>query len=90
MSSAALSAAWRAAMAAWGWDWPLPRRLIELHDGEIGVRSAGEDGHGSTFYFSLPVMPQPELTTRPLNGRREQRAAAAGNLHPTASAWSST
>jgi len=36
------------------------KRLIELHDGEIGVRSSGEDGKGSTFYFTLPAMtPQP-------------------------------
>jgi signal transduction histidine kinase/DNA-binding response OmpR family regulator/ABC-type sugar transport system substrate-binding protein len=32
------------------------KRLIELHGGEIGVRSSGEEGGGSTFYFSLPVI----------------------------------
>ena len=32
------------------------KRLVELHGGEIGVRSSGEEGGGSTFYFSLPVM----------------------------------
>ncbi len=34
----------------------ITRRLIELHGGEIGVRSTGEDETGSTFYFRLPVM----------------------------------
>lgn len=32
------------------------KRLVELHRGEIGVRSSGEKGGGSTFYFTLPVM----------------------------------
>jgi signal transduction histidine kinase/DNA-binding LacI/PurR family transcriptional regulator/DNA-binding response OmpR family regulator len=32
------------------------RRLVELHGGEIGVRSSGKKGGGSTFYISLPVM----------------------------------
>jgi CheY-like chemotaxis protein len=34
----------------------ITRRLIELHGGQIGVRSAGQEEVGSTFYFSLPVM----------------------------------
>ncbi len=32
------------------------KRLVELHGGTIGVRSAGEEGAGSTFYFTLPVI----------------------------------
>ncbi|HEX9332508.1 MAG TPA: substrate-binding domain-containing protein, partial [Anaerolineales bacterium] len=32
------------------------KRLVELHGGSIGVRSSGEEGAGSTFYFKLPVM----------------------------------
>jgi signal transduction histidine kinase/DNA-binding LacI/PurR family transcriptional regulator/CheY-like chemotaxis protein len=32
------------------------RRLIELHGGEIGVTSSGEEGSGSTFFFRLPVV----------------------------------
>jgi signal transduction histidine kinase/DNA-binding response OmpR family regulator len=32
------------------------KRLVEMHGGTIGVRSSGEEGEGSTFYFSLPVM----------------------------------
>jgi len=34
----------------------ITRRLIELHGGQIGVRSTGIDETGSTFYFSLPIM----------------------------------
>ena len=33
------------------------RQLIEMHDGKIGVRSSGEENGGSTFYFTLPVLP---------------------------------
>ncbi len=32
------------------------KRLIELHNGTIGVESKGEEGAGSTFYFRLPVL----------------------------------
>ncbi len=32
------------------------KRLIEMHGGHIGVYSSGEEGRGSTFYFSLPIM----------------------------------
>jgi CheY-like chemotaxis protein len=32
------------------------KRLVELHGGTIGVRSSGEEGGGSTFYFTLPMM----------------------------------
>src|SRR5678815_2753179 len=31
------------------------KRLVELHGGQIGVSSSGEEGAGSTFYFSLPI-----------------------------------
>jgi signal transduction histidine kinase/DNA-binding response OmpR family regulator len=36
------------------------KRLIEMHGGTIGVRSSGEEGEGSTFYSSLPVMQRRE------------------------------
>jgi signal transduction histidine kinase/AraC-like DNA-binding protein len=34
----------------------ISRRLVEMHGGEIGLRSSGEEGVGSTFYFSLPTV----------------------------------
>jgi signal transduction histidine kinase/CheY-like chemotaxis protein/ABC-type sugar transport system substrate-binding protein len=34
------------------------KRLIEMHEGKIGVYSSGEEGKGSTFYFTLPVVGQ--------------------------------
>ncbi len=34
----------------------ISRRLIELHGGRIGARSSGEEGAGSTFYFTLPTI----------------------------------
>jgi signal transduction histidine kinase/AraC-like DNA-binding protein len=36
------------------------KRLIEMHDGTIGVRSSGQEGAGSTFYFTLPTVQPPE------------------------------
>ena len=32
------------------------RKLVELHGGEIGVFSSGNEGEGSRIFFSLPVM----------------------------------
>jgi signal transduction histidine kinase/DNA-binding LacI/PurR family transcriptional regulator/AraC-like DNA-binding protein/DNA-binding LytR/AlgR family response regulator len=32
------------------------KRLVELHGGEIGVRSSGDEGGGSVFHFTLPTM----------------------------------
>jgi signal transduction histidine kinase/DNA-binding LacI/PurR family transcriptional regulator/AraC-like DNA-binding protein len=32
------------------------KRLVELHDGTIGVKSTGKVGDGSTFYFTLPIV----------------------------------
>jgi signal transduction histidine kinase/AraC-like DNA-binding protein len=38
------------------------RKLVELHGGEIGVCSSGNEGEGSKFFFSLPVIEtQPDL-----------------------------
>jgi CheY-like chemotaxis protein len=37
------------------------KRLVELHEGNIGVYSAGEEGTGSTFYFTLPIMERGEM-----------------------------
>jgi len=32
------------------------KRLVEMHGGEIGVASSGEEGAGSAFTFTLPVL----------------------------------
>ena len=37
-----------------GWDWPSPRRLVELHGGEVSAHSAGP-GKGSEFVVRLPL-----------------------------------
>jgi signal transduction histidine kinase/DNA-binding response OmpR family regulator len=34
-------------------------RLVALHEGSMGVFSSGEEGAGSTFYFTLPAVPAP-------------------------------
>jgi len=34
------------------------RRLVELHGGKVGLRSAGLEGQGSVFFFTLPVAPE--------------------------------
>jgi signal transduction histidine kinase/AraC-like DNA-binding protein/ABC-type sugar transport system substrate-binding protein len=31
------------------------RNLIELHGGKVGVHSKGEEGSGSTFFFTIPI-----------------------------------
>jgi signal transduction histidine kinase len=33
----------------------ISKKIVELHEGEIGVESEGKD-KGSTFYFTLPVI----------------------------------
>ncbi|MBN2002525.1 MAG: GAF domain-containing sensor histidine kinase [Anaerolineae bacterium] len=39
------------------------RQIVEAHQGQIGVRS--EVGRGSTFYFTLPIIPSPIATDVP-------------------------
>lgn len=34
----------------------ITKRLVEMHGGEIGVESAGKEGNGSMFYFTLPLI----------------------------------
>jgi signal transduction histidine kinase/DNA-binding LacI/PurR family transcriptional regulator/CheY-like chemotaxis protein len=48
----------------------ITRRLVELHGGEIGVRSSGVDETGSTFFFSLPVMPTTPACVEMTGNRR--------------------
>ena len=69
----------------------IARRLVELHGGRIGLRSSGEEGTGSTFFFTLPAMPDAPvavesarsrahavllLTERPGGGERLRRHLA--------------
>lgn len=35
------------------------KRLVTLHGGVMGVYSSGEEGAGSTFYFTLPAVAEP-------------------------------
>ena len=37
----------------------ISRRLVELHGGELGVQSSGEEGAGATFFFALPTVAAP-------------------------------
>ncbi len=48
----------------------ISRRLIELHGGRMRVESSGAEGAGSTFYFTLPALAEPE----PGAGRSDERA----------------
>ena len=43
------------------------QRLVEMHNGHIGVRSAV--GKGSTFYFTVPQYNQPEIQVVPGQGK---------------------
>lgn len=40
------------------------KRLVELHGGRLGVHSSGQEGAGSTFYFTLPVVRNAEGRAR--------------------------
>jgi len=37
------------------------KRLVEMHKGTIGVRSSGQEGTGSTFFFTLPTVGPPAI-----------------------------
>lgn len=47
------------------------KRLVELHNGEIGIESTGEEGAGSTFYFRLPIFKDEEQESAPLSQQQE-------------------
>jgi signal transduction histidine kinase len=51
----------------------ISKRLIEMHGGTIGVQSTGEEGGGSTFYFTLPTVPPPSEQTRQLSSLPEKK-----------------
>jgi signal transduction histidine kinase/AraC-like DNA-binding protein len=41
------------------------KRLVDMHGGTMGVRSPGEEGAGSTFYFTLPTVQPPATQFEP-------------------------
>ena len=41
----------------------ISKQLVEMHGGKIGVHSTGQEGDGSTFYFSLPTVHTPDNQT---------------------------
>jgi signal transduction histidine kinase/CheY-like chemotaxis protein len=50
------------------------KRLVEMHGGEIYVRSSGKEDEGSTFFFTLPALSEGALPLQPesvLGGARE-------------------
>ena len=38
----------------------ISKQLIEMHGGTIGLYSSAIEGRGSTFFFTLPVVPSQE------------------------------
>lgn len=62
------------------------RRLIELHGGQIGVCSSGEEGSGSTFYYTLPALAdQPAGPTAPDEpGEPAARVVVVADADPAA------
>lgn len=65
----------------------ISRRLVELHGGELGVHSSGEEGAGATFSFTLPTVAAPAA---PPSRPPLQTVAAPGILVLTAPAYAST
>ncbi len=57
------------------------KRLVELHNGQIGLQSSGEEGAGSTFYFRLPVL---EKNTEP-EPESQQQSVLILSHHPETS-----
>lgn len=60
----------------------ISKRLVEMHGGSISVYSAGEEGAGSTFSFTLPLVePPPEQAQNPEKqpAARQSVAVLTGN-----------
>ncbi len=57
---------------------PISRRLVEMHGGEMGVRS--EMGHGSTFWWTLPL--QGEGTSQAGLTRTPSQVTKSGAIEP--------
>src|SRR5262249_11116698 len=51
----------------------IARHLVHLHGGDVGAESQGP-GRGSTFWFSLPLLPEPLNTARTTLPREETRS----------------
>ncbi|MDH7487139.1 MAG: substrate-binding domain-containing protein [Anaerolineae bacterium] len=51
------------------------RQIVHLHGGQIGVRSSGLEGGGSTFFYRLPAL---EPVSSPAAGERAAGQPAAG------------
>lgn len=64
----------------------ISKRLVELHGGELGVQSSGEEGAGATFFFTLPTV---EAPAAPPSRPPIQTVAAPGILVLTAPAHDS-
>jgi signal transduction histidine kinase/AraC-like DNA-binding protein len=63
------------------------KRLVEMHAGTIGVHSSGEEGSGSTFYFSLPVVQPPaDHTKQRSEATKDQRVIIVVTDQPESSA----
>ncbi|MEM7371597.1 MAG: response regulator [Bacteroidota bacterium] len=59
----------------------ISKRLVELHDGKMWVRS--QVGKGSTFYFTLPIVERsPAKTTEDLAGTKQMVAELSGDGSP--------
>ena len=64
----------------------ISQRLIEMHGGRISVYSTGEEGAGSTFAFSLPIVqPPPEPTYSVESLPSTQPSTAVLTNHPATS-----
>lgn len=59
----------------------LCRQLVEMHGGQIGVYSAGEENAGSTFYFTLPVLNGAENGSELFDATPETEADAQMSLN---------